>query len=231
MPAPVLKTVDLSRTVIIGPETRPILQNISFAVQPGEVLAITGPSGAGKSTLLRLLNRLDEPSSGDVLVHGTSFRSLSPRELRRRLGMVMQRAFLFPGTVYGNVRYGPAQHGVPFSNRDADALLEQVGMAGYGDRDALTLSGGEAQRISIARTLANQPEVLLLDEPTSALDPDAKQAVELLLARVVRERQVACAWVTHDYAQARRVADRILRIEAGAVTALGTPAAVLLEQE
>lgn len=231
MPPPVLQAVDLSRTVPAGTGTRPILRSISFAVEPGDVLAITGPSGAGKSTLLRLLNRLDEPSGGDVLLHGTSFRSLSPQELRRRVGMVMQRAYLFPGTAYGNIAYGPAQHGVPFASQDADVLLEQVGMAGYGERDALTLSGGEAQRISIARSLANQPEVLLLDEPTSALDPDAKEAVESLLARLVRERRVACIWVTHDYAQARRVADRILRIEAGAMTAIGTPADVLLERE
>jgi putative ABC transport system ATP-binding protein len=231
MAACLLQAVDLSRTIPTGAEMRPILRDISFAVGPGDVLAITGPSGAGKSTLLRLLNRLDEPSSGDVLLHGTSFRSLSPPELRRRVGMVMQRAYLFPGTVYGNIAYGPAQHGLPFIDRDADSLLEQVGMVGYGERNALTLSGGEAQRISIARSLANQPEVLLLDEPTSALDPEAKQAVETLLARLVRERRLACVWVTHDYAQARRVADRILRIEAGAMTALGTPADVLVERE
>jgi putative ABC transport system ATP-binding protein len=231
MTLPVLQVFDLSRSVSQGAERRTILQNISFTVEPGEVLAVTGPSGAGKSTLLRLLNRLDEPDTGEILLEGISFRSIPPRELRRRIGMVMQRAFLFPGSVSANVAYGPAQHGMPFTHQDADLLLDHVGMSGYGSRDTLTLSGGEAQRISIARTLANQPQILLLDEPTSALDPEAKQAIELLLARLVRERQATCIWVTHDYAQARRVADRIMRIEAGTITALGSPDAVLVDRE
>lgn len=231
MTLPVLQVFDLSRSVSQGAERRTILQNISFSVEPGEVLAVTGPSGAGKSTLLRLLNRLDEPDTGEILLEGISFRSIAPRELRRRIGMVMQRAFLFPGSVSANVAYGPVQHGLPFTLQEADLLLDQVGMSGYGSRDTLTLSGGEAQRISIARTLANQPQILLLDEPTSALDPEAKQAIELLLARLVRERQATCIWVTHDYAQARRVADRIMRIEAGVITALGSPDAVLVDRE
>ena len=100
-------------------------------------------------------------------------------------------------------------------------------MQGFAERDAATLSGGEAQRVSIARALANEPEILLLDEPTSALDPEAKEAVERLLATLVRERHATCVWVTHDVAQAMRVADLVLRIEAGEAVALGTPEEML----
>lgn len=106
-------------------------------------------------------------------------------------------------------------------------LLGQVGLAGYAQRDALTLSGGEAQRVAITRALANQPEVLLLDEPTSALDGAARSEVERLLESLIRERRLTCLWVTHSPEQARTMGDRVLRLEAGRMTAIGTPAEVL----
>ncbi|MHB8302585.1 MAG: ABC transporter ATP-binding protein [Acidobacteriaceae bacterium] len=219
----VLETVSLSRAVedAAGGE-KTLLRDISFRLQRGHVLAILGPSGAGKSTLLRLLNRLDEPTCGQVLLDGQDYRELEPAVLRRRVGMVMQRAYLFPGTVSSNVAYGPAQQGRTLGPAQIGALLEQVGMDGYADRNVATLSGGEAQRISVARALANEPEVLLLDEPTSALDETAKQGVEGLLARIARERHATCVWVTHEVAQARRVADRVLRMDAGRIVAAGT---------
>ncbi|MEO6828816.1 MAG: phosphate ABC transporter ATP-binding protein [Acidobacteriaceae bacterium] len=226
MPLPRLEVTQLSR-VLAPAAARPLLRDVSFRLNPGEVLAVLGPSGAGKSTLLRMLNRLDEPSGGDILLDGEDYRALDPRTLRRRVGMVMQRPYLFPGTAAKNIAYGPAQHHQVFSGEQVEELLIQVGMAGFAGRDVSTLSGGEAQRVSIARALANQPDVLLLDEPTSALDPEAKNSIESLLATLVRERHATCVWVTHDLAQAARVADLVLRIEAGEALALGTPQELL----
>jgi len=224
----VLESIALSRTVQDGREGgKSLLRDINFRLERGQVLAVIGPSGAGKSTLLRLLDRLDEPTSGQILLQGTDFRELEPAQLRRRIGMVMQRPYLFPGTVAANIAYGPAQHGMTLENKQVEALLEQVGMGGYADRDVATLSGGEAQRISIARALANEPEVLLLDEPTSSLDEVAKGGVERLLATLVRERHATCVWVTHDTTQARRVGDLVLKIEAGEMLACGVPEDVL----
>jgi putative ABC transport system ATP-binding protein len=202
-------------------ESRALLTDISFELARGEVLAVVGPSGAGKSTLLRLLNRLDEPTKGTVLLDGTDYRSFSPRELRRRVGMVMQRAYLFPGTVASNVSFGPEQHQQTISAEEIDSLLRQVGLAGYANREALTLSGGEAQRVAITRALANQPDVLLLDEPTSALDEAARKDVETLLESLIRQRQLTCVWVTHSVEQARTMADKVLVIEAGRMTDYG----------
>jgi putative ABC transport system ATP-binding protein len=210
-----------------APEQRLLVDDLSFGVAKAEVLAVLGPSGAGKSSLLRLLNRLDEPTSGVVLLDGRDYRELSPQTLRRRVGLIMQRAYLFPGTVAENVRFGPRQQGRTLPDAEAEFLLEQVGLAGYAERDVATLSGGEAQRVAITRALANSPELLLLDEPTSALDEAAKQGVEALLGSLIRQRGLACVWVTHDAAQAGRMADSVLLLEAGRLAALGYAAEVL----
>ncbi len=220
----VLECVDLRRELPAHPPKIPaklLLDKVSFSVARGEVLAVVGPSGAGKSTLLRLLNRLDEPTKGTVFFHGKDYREVPPGELRRHIGMVMQRAFLFPGTIADNVRFGPKQHGIDLTNEAVADLLAQVGLAGFGNRQASTLSGGEAQRVAITRALANEPEMLLLDEPTSALDDAAKSGIESLLESLIRQRHLTCVWVTHDAAQARRMADKVLMLEAGRVTAHG----------
>ena len=209
------------------PDSRTLLADINFTLESGEVLAVVGPSGAGKSTLLRLLNRLDEPTGGTVLLSGTDTRGMAPRELRRRIGMVMQRAYLFPGTVAENVAFGPQQQGQIMSSEEIEGLLAQVGLSGYPSRDALTLSGGEAQRVAITRALANQPEVLLLDEPTSALDETARRGVETLLVSLVRQRHLTCVWVTHSIEQARTMADKVLAIDSGRIVAYGSAAEVL----
>ena len=190
-------------------------------------MGVVGPSGSGKSTLLRLLNRLDEPTSGVMQLQGVNTLALAPRELRRRIGMVMQRAYLFPGTVAENIAFGPKQWEQTLSSADIEALLEQVGLSGYGSRNALTLSGGEAQRIAIIRALANEPEVLLLDEPTSALDEAARGDVERLIESCIRQRHLTCVWVTHNVEQARTMADKILALASGSISAYGPTAEVL----
>ena len=194
-----------------------LVADATFDVHRGETLAIVGPSGSGKTSLLRLLNRLDEPTSGTEFLDGTDYRQLAPPDLRRRVGMVMQRPYLFPGTVAENLRFGPRQRGEEMPDDQVDKLLAGVGLVGYAARNVANLSGGEAQRVSFARTLANVPEVLLLDEPTSALDDDAKAEVEGLMQKVVRERGLTCVLVTHDSAQAARLAKRALLLEAGRI--------------
>jgi putative ABC transport system ATP-binding protein len=195
-----------------------IVREASFALRSGEVLAITGPSGAGKSSVLRLLNRLDLPTAGRVWLEDRDTSELPVRALRRRVGMVMQQANLFPGTVAENLRYGPALWQVAMSDAEVEELLKTVGLGGYAARDVAGLSGGEAQRVSLARTLANRPQILLLDEPTSALDDAAKLVVEEALRAAMAKVEGACLIVTHDAAQAARLAGRTLTMREGVLS-------------
>jgi len=219
----VLTTLHLTRSI----GELKLVDDVSVEVRLGEVLAIVGPSGSGKSSLLRLLNRLDEPTSGTVFFQNIDYREIPPRELRRKVGMVTQRPFLFPGTVYENVSFGPRQRGEEFSPSQAEELLTRVGLGGYAARDVTNLSGGEAQRVSLARALANSPIVLLLDEPTSALDDEAKAEVESLIHDIIRDTHLTCIVVTHDTAQAARMATRFMTLRGGRVTGIGTVNEVL----
>lgn len=204
-----------------------LVGDISVRALPGEVLAVLGRSGAGKSSFLRLLNRLDEPTGGTVLLNGVDYREFAPQELRRRVGMVMQRPYLFPGTVADNIAFGPRQCSRALDAGEIAALLERVGLSGYQDRDVSDLSGGEAQRVSLARTLANAPQALLLDEPTSALDASSAQVIEELVLGLVRERQMACVLVTHSKSQALNLAARTMVLDAGRQAACGPTEEVL----
>jgi putative ABC transport system ATP-binding protein len=214
---PILQTVNLGREV----GNKKIVDNINLDVFQGSVMAIVGTSGAGKSSFLRLLNRLDEPTSGTVYLQGTDYRSILPRKLRERVGMVMQAPFLFPGTIAENICYGPRQRGEELPHERIEMLLERVGLGGYENQDIQHLSGGEAQRVSLARTLANSPDVLLLDEPTSALDDAAERGVEELLLHIIQEERLTCLIVTHDMAQAVRLAKQAVLIEEGRLVRVG----------
>ena len=213
----ILRTERLGRTV----SDRAIVRDVSIEVGQGDVLGIVGPSGAGKSSFLRLLNRLDEPTSGTFFLEARDYREITPRELRSRVGMVMQTAFLFPGTVADNIRFGPDQRGERLEVGRIDELLRQVGLDGFATRAVDHLSGGEAQRVAFARALANSPNVLLLDEPTSALDDLAKREVETVIRDVVRASHLTCLIVTHDLKSAARLADRVLVLEGGKVKRIG----------
>jgi len=206
---------------------RVLVQDVSVKVSSGEIVAVVGPSGAGKSSFLRLLNRLDEPTSGTVLLKSQDYRSIAPQELRRRVGMVMQTAYLFPGTVSANIAFGPHQRGEVLEAEQIAALLERVGLSGFADRDIGHLSGGEAQRVALARTLANAPDVLLADEPTSALDEASVRGIEELILDIIRERQMSCVIVTHNRAQAARLAARTMVMEKGRLVAIGPTREVL----
>lgn len=219
----VLRTEDLSR--IVGDKS--IVEGVNVAVKQGEVLAVVGSSGSGKSSFLRMLNRLDEPTRGKVFLDGQDYREIPPRELRRRVGMLMQAPNLFPGSVGDNLRFGPRQRGEDLPDERIGACLASVGLAGRMGENVAHLSGGEAQRVSLARTLMNSPEVLLLDEPTSALDEATKDGVEALIFRVVREQALTCLIVTHDPRQAARIADRVMVMDNGRVKAIGSVEEVL----
>jgi ABC-type methionine transport system ATPase subunit len=214
----VLEADHLSR-VVCG---KRLVDDITIGIQQGEVLAVVGPSGSGKSSFLRLLNRLDEPTMGTVYLTGTDYLQIPPRELRRRVGLVTQTPYLFPGTIADNLRFGPRQQGNDLPEETITVLLDQVGLADRANSDIVNLSGGEAQRVSLARAIANSPAVLLMDEPTSALDEKAKEAVEALILKIVRQNALTCVIVSHDLAQAARIASRVMIIKAGRLEKIGS---------
>jgi putative ABC transport system ATP-binding protein len=216
-----------AKNLSLSVKNKVLLSDISVHVQPGEVLAVIGASGAGKSSFLRLLNRLDEPTGGTVLINGEDYHAISPPQLRRRVGMVMQLPYLFAGTVAANIAFGPAQRGERFTPERITALLDRVRLSGYQDRDVRSLSGGEVQRVSLARTLANAPAALLLDEPTSALDDTSARGIEELVLGIVHERRMTCVIVTHNMSQAARLAARTMVLNSGKLVALGSTTEVL----
>ena len=206
-----LSLVDV--TVVRG-ETR-VLDGVSADLAAGRCTAVAGASGAGKSTLLRLLDRLLEPTSGQVLLHGRPLPSYDVLEVRRRIGLVQQAPVVLGDTVLADLRVG--RHVTP---AEAEVLLQRAGLEVPLDRPTAGLSGGEAQRLCLARALAVGPEVLLLDEPTSALDAVAAQAVERVVRALVAEGLTAVL-VSHDLRQARRLADDVLVLERGQVVEAG----------
>jgi ABC-type methionine transport system ATPase subunit len=190
-----------------------ILKGVEARIPDGDVTAVVGPSGAGKSTLLRAINRLIEPSSGEVYLDGEPTSTLDPLELRRRVGMVFQIPALFGDSVEEAVLYGAR-----LSGKDADLgrLLEMVGLDdSLARRDLRALSVGQQQRVTMARALALEPEALLLDEPTSALDEAARRRIEELVRDLNARLGLTMVFVSHDLAQVERVADRVVVLAEG----------------
>ena len=188
---------------------RSVLDAVSLAVSAGEVVAVFGPSGSGKSTLLRAVAGLVEVESGRVVIDGVDVTGV-PTHLRR-VGMVFQDEQLFPHRdVSGNVAFGLEMAGVGRRDRESrvEELLSAVGLDGFGDRDVSTLSGGEAKRVALARSLAPRPAVLLADEPLTGLDADLHDRLAVEVGAVLRESGTTTLWVTHDRAEAALVADR-----------------------
>ena len=203
-----------------GQSAAPILHDISLEVERGAALALIGPSGSGKSTLLRCLNRLAEPTSGMVRFNGSDIRSLDPRELRRRAALVMQTPVLFEGTVRENLRLRSAGADDDFFDERLPASLADVGLdPAMLDRDASTLSGGEKQRVTIARAILRNPEALLLDEPTSALDPPNATLVIETVSRLREARRLSIVAVTHQPDFVRRLGGTLLYLVKGRVEA------------
>jgi len=200
--------------VSVKREARAILSRITFSTGEVPVFILFGPSGSGKTSLLRLINRLDEPDSGEICVLGRPIREHLPTVLRRRVGMIFQEPRLMDGTVEANIRFAAEYHGIPL---DMEAALERVGLPGGGSRDVRELSGGEKQRVALARALAVDPDVLLLDEPTASLDRQAVLKVEELLLNLTVEGKLRAIFVTHDLAQVSRLGGTGLVLSGGTV--------------
>ncbi len=199
------------REVGLDRSGRAVLDSFSASIPEGAT-AIVGPSGVGKSTLLRLLNRLADPSCGEISYRGRPLDSYEPLALRREISLVPQLPALLEGTVESNLRYAADLAG---ERLEIDETLRRAGLdPSFAERDVAKLSVGEQQRTMLARALAQRPAVLLLDEPTSALDHAARDAVEATLARLRSESNLSLLLVTHDPEQARRLGDRVLEMPA-----------------
>ena len=207
-PAVAAQLFDLSG-VTLSRDGEVVLRDVSTQL-PGGRACVAGPSGCGKSTFLRLLNRLVDPDRGVVRYRGTDVCERDVLALRREVCLVPQLPALLDGTVAGNVHFAARLAGNP---PDVPRLLELAGLdASFADRDAARLSVGEQQRVMLARALALEPQVLLLDEPTSALDEAARDAVERTLLELRQRLDISWVLVTHDRAQAERMADWILTL-------------------
>ncbi|AUX11993.1 glutamine ABC transporter ATP-binding protein [Latilactobacillus sakei] len=206
-----------------------VLNGVSGDVEAGQVIVVIGPSGGGKSTLLRCLNRLEEPTSGQILFEGTDLMSLSEKQLdqmRTKMGMVFQNFNLFPNlTVLDNLRLAPQNvkhQSKEDATKKAQQLLERVGLADKADAYSDQLSGGQKQRIAIARALAMSPDVLLFDEPTSALDPEMVGEVLKVMQDLAQEGMTMVV-VTHEMGFAREVADEVWFMADSQIVEKGTP--------
>ena len=199
--------------VTVAGVRRPRLDAATGTVPEDGITVLAGPSGSGKSTLLRCCNRLEIPTAGRVLLRGEDVGDQDPLRLRRRVGMVFQRPTPFPGTVRDNLRVAEPDLG----DDDAVRALESVGLdASFLAGAATDLSGGEAQRVCLARTLVTRPEVVLMDEVTSSVDPVQRYGLEEL-ARALTANSVAILWVTHDLDQMRRIADHVMVMVRGRI--------------
>jgi putative ABC transport system ATP-binding protein len=206
-----------------------ILKGIDLQVRAGDLAVLIGPSGGGKSTLLRLINRLEEPSSGRIFLRGTDIRELNPIELRRNVALVMQKPFMFPGTALDNLQrsFIYARQEPPDENHpDIQEVLDTCELAReLVSQDARSLSIGQQQRVSLARSLILRPEILLLDETISALDRPTAEKVVYSLKKLCKEKGLTILMVSHDLPLAEKVATLGVYLEDGEVLEEGPPVA------
>jgi len=203
-----------------------VLKDINFRVQNGEIFVLVGPNGAGKTTLLRILDLLEEPTNGRFLFDGESinYSAKDKAALRRRISMVFQQTVLFNMSVFDNVAYGLKVRGENKvgTEKRVRATLELVQLRGFEHKNALALSGGEAQRVALAQALVTEPELLLLDEPTANLDPRNVSIVEEALSRVNREKKTTMIMATHNMFQAENLASRVAVLNEAKIEMIGT---------
>jgi tungstate transport system ATP-binding protein len=221
----IIKVKSLSKTY---DGKKKVIEDVSFEVKRGETFVVIGPSGVGKTTLLRLIDLLDYPSSGNLLFKGVDTTSLNDKDrltLRRRIGMVFQSTVLFDTTVYSNVSYGLRIRSIPKEQekKKVSKALRTVGLDGFQQRYAKTISGGEAQRVAIARILSYEPELMLLDEPTANLDPTNTSTVEKAILKAKANYGATIIVATHNMFQARRLGDRVALLLDGKFVEVGDP--------
>ena len=206
-----------------------ILKGITTTIEKGEKVVIIGPSGSGKSTFLRCLNRLEQPTSGQILFEGRDLTRMSDKQLyavREKMGMVFQHFHLFPHlTIRKNITLAPVKLGLmnqQQANETAERLLKKVGLSDKAEQYPNQLSGGQKQRIAIARALAMNPDVMLFDEPTSALGPEMVGEV-LELMRELASEGMTMVVVTHEMGFAREVASRVMFMDGGKIMEENAP--------
>ncbi|MEB7658208.1 phosphate ABC transporter ATP-binding protein [Mammaliicoccus vitulinus] len=200
-----------------------ILKEINGVFIQGKLTSIIGPSGAGKSTLLTLINLLKSATKGEILIGGKTIDSYDPMELRRKVQLVSQEATMIKGTVKDNLELPLILQNKNMTDEEAEQYLENVDLStSFLNKNSKELSGGEKQKLSLARALVNKPSVILLDEVTSALDRNSKQAIELLLQKIKREHNVTMIWITHDINQALRMSDYVWVMKNGEVVETNT---------
>ena len=205
-----------------------VLKGIDEHIKKGEVVVVIGPSGSGKSTFLRCLNRLEEPTSGEIIFDGTNItdNKSNINKIREKMGMVFQQFNLFPHkSVLENLTMSPLKVkkvSKEAANKKAMELLERVGLTEKAEAYPASLSGGQKQRIAIARALAMEPEVMLFDEPTSALDPEMVGEVLNVMKTLAKEGMTMVV-VTHEMGFAKEVGDRILFMDGGVIVEQGKP--------
>ncbi|WP_033543812.1 ABC transporter ATP-binding protein [Planococcus sp. CAU13] len=189
-------------------EGNPILQGITGSFPEGKITTLVGPSGAGKTTLLKLCNGLLSPDSGEIYIKDQPIDRFEPVELRRKVGIALQSAPMVSGTVYKNLALPMELKGGTLEKSPAESLLRDVGLGEkYLDRKITDLSGGQRQKVSIARTLVNKPDILLLDEITSSLDRTSLKEVEELITHINRKFGTTIVWITHNLQQALDIGD------------------------
>lgn len=210
------------------------VKNASLAIEEGEIFVIMGSSGSGKSTMVRLLNRLIEPTRGEVLIDGEDIAKISEAKLRQvrrsKISMVFQSFALMPHlTVLNNTAFGMELAGVPVEERNAKAIdaLRQVGLENYANSYPDELSGGMRQRVGLARAMANNPDILLMDEAFSALDPLIRTEMQDELVKLQAQHQRTIVFISHDLDEAMRIGDRIAIMQGGEVVQVGTPEDIL----
>jgi ABC-type Fe3+/spermidine/putrescine transport system ATPase subunit len=205
-------------------QEEPVLQGISFQQNQGEILALLGPSGSGKSTLLEIIAGLVEPDSGDCLWDGESLAGVPPH--LRGFGLMFQEYVLFPHkNVQENIAFGLKMSGkaLPETTSRVKEVLKLVGLSGFEDRDVNTLSGGEQQRVALARSLAPEPRLVMLDEPLGALDRTIRERLVGDLKKILNSARQTALYVTHDQEEAFSIADRVVIIGEGTAVQIGTP--------
>ncbi|MHB8780763.1 MAG: ABC transporter ATP-binding protein [Candidatus Geothermincolia bacterium] len=213
-------------------DSRTVLELDALEVAGGEVLAVIGPNGAGKSTLLRILNLLERPRAGEITFwDGTALSDMTRgrrRELALDMAMVFQDPLLFSRSVRSNVAYGLRARGIEAGERRrrVDEMLERMGIDELAERNALELSGGEAQQVSLARALVLRPRILLMDEPFASLDLPSRLAMRNEILGIIRDMGVTALYVSHDHHEVLEMADRIAVLREGSLQQVGTPAEI-----